>query len=323
MTKTKTPHHPFNGSKVPARFAAAAPPPTMAAMISEVEFLTKAQAVAYLAKSAGNRRMRPNHVANLRARILGGFWRLSHQGISFDVNGVLIDGHHRLQAIAELPDGTPPVPIYVTRNCPVDAGMGIDQGIVRDAADILRIEKRYVEVARFIYMRCLAYNMKPAPESLRAVVDRMLPWAERLHEVVPSMRKNWSVVPMRAAVIVTGMLGRDFDYALGQYRAAVHQIYDQMNYGLQQMHRQVERKSLRVDDASLFFARALQVLDYGQANRRVFNVDSAGSLELLRSLFGDLVYHEPVNPADDREPAQRAMFGPAPILHKTTTEARH
>jgi len=52
-----------------------------------------------LARNTHNRPIRASHVAELAQDMRLGRWRLSHQGIAFDVHGRLMDGQHRLHAI--------------------------------------------------------------------------------------------------------------------------------------------------------------------------------------------------------------------------------
>jgi hypothetical protein len=62
---------------------------------------------------------------------------VTHQGIAFDVNGVLVDGQHRLAAIIEAD-----LPVELTVFTDVDEGTFdvLDTGKRRNAADVLAIE---------------------------------------------------------------------------------------------------------------------------------------------------------------------------------------
>jgi hypothetical protein len=66
-----------------------------------------------------------------------GDWVVTHQGIAFDVNGVLVDGQHRLAAIIEAE-----VPVELTVFTDVNEGSFdvLDTGKRRNAADVLAIE---------------------------------------------------------------------------------------------------------------------------------------------------------------------------------------
>lgn len=66
-----------------------------------------------------------------------GDWRVTHQGIAFDTNGVLVDGQHRLAAVVE---AGVPVEMTVFTEVPPDTFDVLDTGKRRNAADALAIE---------------------------------------------------------------------------------------------------------------------------------------------------------------------------------------
>ncbi len=66
-----------------------------------------------------------------------GDWLVTHQGIAFDTNGVLVDGQHRLAAIIE---ADLPVEVTVFTDVEPDTFDVLDTGKRRNAADVLAIE---------------------------------------------------------------------------------------------------------------------------------------------------------------------------------------
>lgn len=100
-----------------------------------------------------NRPLNPNTVEAYSRIIKEGRWKLTHQGIAFDTNGALLDGQHRLAAIANA--GTP-VKIMVTRNVDPDEFSVIDVGRRRTPADALGVagiehnRNQIASVARFL-----------------------------------------------------------------------------------------------------------------------------------------------------------------------------
>ena len=96
-----------------------------------------------------NRPMRRIAVDGLRAAWDRGEWRLTHQGIAFDTNGVLRDGQHRLAFISELPPGAA-VPMMVTFDLPDDVFGVLDRGIRRSLADDMGISQSLAAAATFI-----------------------------------------------------------------------------------------------------------------------------------------------------------------------------
>ena len=68
---------------------------------SNVTIITPKLAAQYLAKSIGNRKMDANQLKKLIKVITEKKWLVQPSGVSFDYNGVLIDGHTRLTAIIQ------------------------------------------------------------------------------------------------------------------------------------------------------------------------------------------------------------------------------
>jgi hypothetical protein len=78
---------------------------------------------------------RPTRKVNIRKlvrAIKNGEWVVTHQGIAFNVNGHVIDGQHRLQAIIEAGIA---VEVMVTFNLPHGAFKALDRGAVRNFGD--------------------------------------------------------------------------------------------------------------------------------------------------------------------------------------------
>lgn len=68
-------------------------------MKTRIEIVTPEKARIYLAKNKKNRALKPKIVNNYANQMLRGQWQLTGQGISFNENGELIDGQHRLMAV--------------------------------------------------------------------------------------------------------------------------------------------------------------------------------------------------------------------------------
>lgn len=58
--------------------------------------VTPEMAAKWLEGNVLNRPLKQAHVDRLAREMAAGRWRLTHQGIAFDVSGCLIDGQHRL-----------------------------------------------------------------------------------------------------------------------------------------------------------------------------------------------------------------------------------
>jgi hypothetical protein len=83
-----------------------------------------------------NRFLSEPFVARLARDIRAGQWKLTHEGIAFDVHGRLIDGQHRLWAVVQ---AEIPVRMYVWLNVAPESLMVINIGRPRSLADNLRL----------------------------------------------------------------------------------------------------------------------------------------------------------------------------------------
>lgn len=114
-------------------------PTTPAAAVTRaVALVTPALAAEWLKSNTNNRVVSVRGVKALAAEITGGRWRVTHQGIAFDADGVLLDGQHRLHAII---DAGIAVSIEVTRGLTKSDADAIDTGGCgrRRTNDVLRI----------------------------------------------------------------------------------------------------------------------------------------------------------------------------------------
>lgn len=107
-----------------------------AQMRQSLETITATRAKELLTRNSINRQLKPHRVAAIKNDIKNNNFRLTHQGIALDWHGNILDGQHRLVAIAET--GIP-VKIYVTYNCDPAIFNVIDSGSPRNSADVLKV----------------------------------------------------------------------------------------------------------------------------------------------------------------------------------------
>lgn len=106
-------------------------------MRSRVQTITPAKAQELLAANTSNRPVSKSTVRSFAEAMRRGDWLVTHQGIAFDTNGVLVDGQHRLAAIIE---AETPVEVTVFTDVAPDSFDVLDTGKRRTAADVLAIE---------------------------------------------------------------------------------------------------------------------------------------------------------------------------------------
>lgn len=103
-----------------------------------VETIDPKRAAAILTKSEGARQraLSEQRVARLAKAIENGQWKVTHQGIALDDEGVLVDGQHRLHAIVR---AGIPVELTVARGVEAETFDVIDTGVARTTAAALQI----------------------------------------------------------------------------------------------------------------------------------------------------------------------------------------
>lgn len=127
--------------------------PVGASMFCTICRVTPVMALEWLAeRNEGNRNEIAGNIAMMARDIKAGLWRLTHQGMAFDLSGRLRDGQNRLAAIVEAECAAPMmISLY-----DVDAGLAvIDTGVKRRWTDQVlmlsgeRVESKVSVVARW------------------------------------------------------------------------------------------------------------------------------------------------------------------------------
>ena len=103
-----------------------------------VVMVTPKMAERWLRSNTHNRKVRQRTVAKYRADMEAGLWAMAADPIRFDYNGTLLDGQHRLLALAELPDVVT-IPFLVVRGLPPESQGVMDQGSKRTPGDQLAL----------------------------------------------------------------------------------------------------------------------------------------------------------------------------------------
>ena len=128
---------------------------------SRVENVSPDRAKEYLDHLGHNRTLDPNRVRLYSADILADRWLLSHQGIAFTRDGVLIDGQHRLRAIIE---ANRSIMLVVTVGLPPEAINAIDIGKIRTITDLERMAGRSTQAAHVAIARAMMFGLRHVPK---------------------------------------------------------------------------------------------------------------------------------------------------------------
>lgn len=106
-------------------------------MRSRVQTISPDKAAEMLQANTSNRPVSKSTVRSFAEAMSRGEWVVTHQGIAFDVHGVLVDGQHRLAAVVE---AGLPVEMTVFTDVAENTFDVLDTGKRRNAADVLAIE---------------------------------------------------------------------------------------------------------------------------------------------------------------------------------------
>lgn len=257
-------------------------------MKAEIVNVTPQMAADWLQANTENRPLRRTVVNGLKESLSRGEYIPTHQGIAFSEDGTLLDGQHRLTAISELRDGL--FPMLVTWGVAKDAFKVMDIGVKRTAADALKEERRLVEVARLIAVMLDTSKGSVTPTMLIPIIDRICGYHEDLVCFAPRQVKTWSSAPVRAAAVVSMMMGIDRDYVKLVYRSLVNSEFSLMPKIAQALVKAHNNGTVRAAAVADMFARAMTVFNPEKADvERILIKDPYRSVEIVRAIFSHVL----------------------------------
>lgn len=189
----------------------------LANIVITVEEIGPALAKKYLICNSRNRDQRSKWIADLAGRMARGEWVFTAETVSFDEDGYLIDGQHRLEAI--LMSGVT-LQMLVARGFPRKAFDVIDRGKRRNDRDLLGGSEKHTQVVSFItrevfqngkYTENTADQLRLVEGVIGDLVDELLSYA-------PSSTKIFSSVPVKAAAVARMLQGKDKEYIKELYK---------------------------------------------------------------------------------------------------------
>lgn len=240
-----------------------------------------------------NRPIRPTHVRDLLQAMLGGQWNKTHQGIAFDEDGVLLDGYHRMMALAQMPDDFR-IEMLVTTGLPrAEAWKSIDVNVcTRSVSDVLGCDRKVAAIAAIFDM---VMNGKKAlsPSELEQFVTLFHEEASALFNHCGTIRKSWSCASVQsAAVFMMKVKPWTRQYVLRQYAALVLANYRDMSEIVQSLHRSVENGTRQQTGRTDLFARCVKAFDIDNQNlSRVTIRDTGNVLAEVRAQMTHLMPH--------------------------------
>ena len=185
-----------------------------------VSEITPELAAQLLALSRGNRTMRKWHVDELAEAMSRGEWRpVTDQGIGFDVEGHLYNGHHRLTAVVQ--SGVTIGSLVI---------LGVPKNVYEITDDVMRRKldertgqpKFLAEVSNRACRYIFPYKRYPADVINRVCASKFGEMATLLQQHCNTNRAVVTTATVRTAVIarmLEATTTEDLKYILDQYRA--------------------------------------------------------------------------------------------------------
>jgi hypothetical protein len=129
-------------------------------------------AITFLKTSLGNRHISKDRVARYKKSIIDGNWQVNNDDICFDRDGHLINGQHRLTAIAESK-----MTVRASFKFGLDRNIvlaTIDEGKARTTLDVIRVlgstsSRLEIGAVGYLYEQKNLKNKMPREELLKAV----------------------------------------------------------------------------------------------------------------------------------------------------------
>lgn len=152
-----------------------------------------------------NRRKKTKRIEQFIRDMVGGFWVLTHQGVAVDIQGNLIDGQNRLEAVVE--SGCT-VPMVFITGVPVKAMAAADYIATRSVADSARIsgksfgknESAWASTARHMQIGMEDGSQAISHQEIIAFVGSHLEALEFSFELLSHNKRGLCSAPLRAVI---------------------------------------------------------------------------------------------------------------------------
>lgn len=254
------------------------------AMETKIVNITPKLARSMLQRNLQNRPLRMAHVERLRLSFERGEYRMTHQGVAISADGVVIDGQHRLTAIAMMEEGRS-FPMLVSTGMDfADAFSVVDSVVVpRSVSDVLQIDRKTAEVGAFL-CRIVHGSIHTTPTLVAPYVEFSKEAADELNAACSSSAKTWSAATVRSAGVVCMMRGIDADYVKLMYRSLVLADFAMMTPVITSLFRSHLSGKVRATDKYDLFARCLRAFNPKNSNMAKVQIkDSSADIAGVRS----------------------------------------
>jgi hypothetical protein len=170
---------------------------------TSIQTITPERAKGMLASSIGNRNLKQTKVMAYARDMASNKWMQNGESIIFDVNGVLIDGHHRLTA--GMKAGVSFSSIVVSGVAP-ESTKTIDMGSSRTQSDVLTFYG-YKSAGNLAAIARILMTLKPGTaKRTHASAQELFEFIELSPGIVEASRESFSIVVPKLRVMVGALL---------------------------------------------------------------------------------------------------------------------
>lgn len=250
-------------------------------------FVTPAMAKKYLENNSLNRQIFRGTVDSLIREMKAGQFKMTHQGILIGKDDVLIDGQHRLSAIAKSGIGQW---MFVTKDEELSSphDLPIDRQRPRSAAFILGLNQQLQSVASCAISVAYGYSMASLSD-IKTAAEKLEPHFSRLVQGKKVHRRGISQAPVQLAGAVRIGIGEDPEYISNTYMALLNSDFKVLSPLPTSFYRQIVVDRVRFDARQLF-SRAIRAFDASKQDTTKLQVkDEAFAFEEAKALVVKLL----------------------------------
>lgn len=233
-------------------------------MNAEVLMVDPGLAAQWLEKNCPvNRPVQMTVVSRYANAMRLGEWRVSHQGVAFNVRGDLIDGQHRLHAVVAAQVA---VPMMVTFGAPDESFEVLDGGLKRSVADQLSLNSTVLSWLHVCLETASGQGQMAHDRPLlkEGAATTIYSTAEAIMAATgKNTRKLMGAAAVGAAAVVSAINGVPLDWVIEQRRILVMREEDSESNVARAFRHWAQDEGKRAARARRHevFARALRVFD--------------------------------------------------------------
>lgn len=253
---------------------------------SQFIIITPEGAKDLLTRNKDNRRLRKWWVTALANKIKRGEWIATHQGIAIAKSGRLLDGQHRLAAIAESGQA---VEILLVTGVSDEAFKVIDSGVKRSIGDLTGLKQKEAEVSRVAAVLATG-EPSPSSQTILQVYDAGLGEVLQKLSIRATLYFSGRFSILAACVLLLD--GVDEQYVVKSFNSLLHLNFDDMQPIHKLLYKQVASKRVRAQDETDTLARMMKALDPKSANLallRVSDEEAAALRKRARAVLAQLL----------------------------------